>query len=64
MFDYAAYIMGMNTFDSLIDGIRSGYDKPSGVAKFIGVLCGNIVSGMAIGAGIALVLAIAKASGL
>jgi hypothetical protein len=56
--------LSMSTFDELSDAIRSGYNNPTGAAKFIGNLCGKFMSGMAIGAGIALVLTLARAGWL
>lgn len=64
MLEYTSYIMGMSTFDELSDAIRADYSNPTGASKFIGNLLGKFTSGMAIGAGIALVLAIARAGGL
>jgi hypothetical protein len=64
MLEYTSYVMGMTTFDELSDAIRADYSNPTGAAKFIGELLGKFTSGMAIGAGIALVLTLAKAGGL
>jgi mannose/fructose/N-acetylgalactosamine-specific phosphotransferase system component IIC len=64
MLDYTSYVMGMNTFDEISNAIRAGYDNPSPVAKFVGLIFGHFTTGMAIGAGIALVLTLAKAGGL
>ena len=56
------YVEGMeHTFDSLTDSIRAGYDKPSPVALFIGAILGKFATGIAIGCGIAVGLAIARA---
>lgn len=64
MLDYRHYIMGMNnTFDSLAEIMREG-SKPSQIGFIVGSFLGKFASGIAIGAGIALVLAIARAGGL
>jgi hypothetical protein len=56
------YVEGMeNTFDSLTDSIRAGYDKPDRFAGFIGALLGKFTTGVFIGLGIAVGLAIARA---
>lgn len=50
------------TFDDIAASIRAGYEKPSGVAEFVGSLLGKFTAGVAIGLGIAVGMAIARAS--
>lgn len=64
MLDHRYYIMGMdNSFDSLAEIMREG-SKPSQIGFIVNSFLGKFASGIAIGSGIVLVMAIAKASGL
>lgn len=64
MFPQTAYIMGMdNSFDSLAEIMREG-SKPSQIGSIVNAFLGKFASGIAIGSGIVLVMAIARASGL
>jgi hypothetical protein len=64
MFPYEYYIMGMsNSFDSLAEIMREG-SKPSHIGFIVNSFLSKFASGMAIGAGIALAMAIARAGGL
>ncbi|MBZ9759472.1 hypothetical protein LB553_01035 [Mesorhizobium sp. CA8] len=64
MLEYRHYIMGMsNSFDSLAEIMREG-SKPSHIGFIVNSFLSKFASGLAIGAGVVLVLAIAKATGL
>lgn len=64
MIEYRHYVMGMsNSFDSLAEIMREG-SKPSHIGFIVNSFLSKFASGIAIGAGIALVLAIARAGGL
>jgi hypothetical protein len=64
MIEYRHYIMGMsNSFDSLAEIMREG-SKPSQIGFIVNSFLSKFASGIAIGAGIVLVLVAAKASGL
>ena len=64
MLDHRYYIMGMdNSFDSLAEIMREG-SKPSHIGFIVNSFLSKFASGISIGAGIVLVLAIARAGGL